>query len=86
MAAIAQGHRVHPDGRTWKSHFPKGDLWVFGYGSLIWKPPPHYDQRVPGYISGYVRRFWQVRGSFTLGKGCAHTHVRIDQTNIGYCP
>ncbi|CAG7989598.1 unnamed protein product [Penicillium nalgiovense] len=66
MAAIAQGHRVHPDGRTWKSHFPKGDLWVFGYGSLIWKPPPHYDQRVPGYISGYVRRFWQVRESFTL--------------------
>ncbi|KAJ5455083.1 ChaC-like protein [Penicillium sp. IBT 31633x] len=62
MAAIAQGHQVHPDGRTWKSHFPKGDLWVFGYGSLIWKPPPHYDQRVPGYISGYVRRFWQVDG------------------------
>ncbi|KAH8725351.1 ChaC-like protein, partial [Phaeosphaeriaceae sp. PMI808] len=27
--------------------------------SLIWKPPPHYDQRVPGYIEGYVRRFWQ---------------------------
>ncbi|CAI7577730.1 unnamed protein product [Penicillium glandicola] len=60
MAAVAQGHKVHPDGRTWKSHFPKGDLWVFGYGSLIWKPPPHYDQRVPGYISGYVRRFWQA--------------------------
>ncbi|KAJ5124246.1 ChaC-like protein [Penicillium bovifimosum] len=60
MAAIAQGHQVHPDGRTWKSHFPKGDLWVFGYGSLIWKPPPHYDQRVPGYIEGYVRRFWQA--------------------------
>ncbi|CAI7630657.1 unnamed protein product [Penicillium crustosum] len=60
MAAVAQGHQVHPDGRTWKNHFPKGDLWVFGYGSLIWKPPPHYDQRVPGYINGYVRRFWQA--------------------------
>ncbi|KAL4935469.1 hypothetical protein BDV06DRAFT_128406 [Aspergillus oleicola] len=48
------------DGRTWRQYFPKGDLWVFGYGSLIWKPPPHYDQRVPGYIEGYVRRFWQA--------------------------
>ncbi|XP_014560079.1 hypothetical protein COCVIDRAFT_34843 [Bipolaris victoriae FI3] len=36
------------------------DFWIFGYGSLIWKPPPHYDQRLPGYIEGYVRRFWQV--------------------------
>ncbi|KAL3482489.1 ChaC-like protein-domain-containing protein [Aspergillus californicus] len=51
---------VLTDGRTWREYFPKGDLWVFGYGSLIWKPPPHYDQRVPGYIDGYVRRFWQA--------------------------
>ncbi|CZT19427.1 related to E.coli cation transport protein [Ramularia collo-cygni] len=38
----------------------EGDLWLFGYGSLIWKPPPHYDLRLPGYIEGYVRRFWQA--------------------------
>lgn len=38
----------------------KDDFWIFGYGSLIWKPPPLYDQRVPGYIEGYVRRFWQA--------------------------
>ncbi|KIW48174.1 hypothetical protein, variant [Exophiala oligosperma] len=36
------------------------DFWLFGYGSLIWKPPPHFDQRIPGYIQGYVRRFWQA--------------------------
>ncbi|KAI5466170.1 ChaC-like protein [Mariannaea sp. PMI_226] len=39
------------------------EFWLYGYGSLIWKPPPHYDTRIPGYVSGYVRRFWQVRFS-----------------------
>ncbi|KAJ1310784.1 hypothetical protein OPQ81_009304 [Rhizoctonia solani] len=32
---------------------------VFGYGSLIWKPPPYYAERVPGFLKGYVRRFAQ---------------------------
>lgn len=32
---------------------------VFGYGSLIFKPPPHVIAQVPGYLKGYVRRFAQ---------------------------
>ncbi|CUS07472.1 unnamed protein product, partial [Tuber aestivum] len=28
------------------------EFWLFGYGSLIWKPPPDYDRQVPGYIKG----------------------------------
>ncbi|KAJ7636379.1 ChaC-like protein [Roridomyces roridus] len=32
---------------------------VFGYGSLIFKPPPHVVHKVPGFLKGYVRRFAQ---------------------------
>ncbi|KAF8168558.1 ChaC-like protein [Crassisporium funariophilum] len=32
---------------------------VFGYGSLIFKPPPHVIAKVPGFLKGYVRRFAQ---------------------------
>ncbi|TEB29218.1 ChaC-like protein [Coprinellus micaceus] len=32
---------------------------VFGYGSLIFKPPPHVIKKTPGFLKGYVRRFAQ---------------------------
>ncbi|KAL4261593.1 Gamma-glutamylcyclotransferase [Pleurotus pulmonarius] len=32
---------------------------VFGYGSLIFKPPPHVITQTPGFLKGYVRRFAQ---------------------------
>jgi cation transport protein ChaC len=34
-------------------------LWIFGYGSLVWRPAfPHLRKR-PAFIDGYARRFWQ---------------------------
>lgn len=33
--------------------------WIFGYGSLVWRPEFAYRERRPGYIRGYARRFWQ---------------------------
>ncbi|KAH9992497.1 ChaC-like protein [Russula compacta] len=32
---------------------------VFGYGSLIFRPPPHVVKKSPGFLKGYVRRFAQ---------------------------
>ena len=33
--------------------------WVFGYGSLIWRPGFAHRQRIPARLPGYARRFWQ---------------------------
>ena len=34
-------------------------LWVFGYGSLIWRPTFAFSERREGYVDGWARRFWQ---------------------------
>lgn len=34
-------------------------LWVFGYGSLVWRPAFAYRERQPAYVEGWARRFWQ---------------------------
>src|SRR5881227_616775 len=35
-------------------------LWVFGYGSLVWRPAMTYVARRAGRIAGWARRFWQA--------------------------
>ncbi len=37
----------------------KDDLWVFGYGSIIWRVDVPYIERRPAYIKNWCRRFWQ---------------------------
>ena len=36
-----------------------GSLWIFGYGSLLWKPGFSPNKMVVGHVEGLVRRFWQ---------------------------
>jgi glutathione-specific gamma-glutamylcyclotransferase len=46
---------------------PRGDVWVFGYGSLIWNPAFHFTERQTGLIRGWHRRFclWTLMGRGT---------------------
>jgi len=34
-------------------------LWIFGYGSLVWRPAFPFEERRPAWLTGFVRRFWQ---------------------------
>uniref|UniRef100_A0A8B9NML1 Gamma-glutamylcyclotransferase n=1 Tax=Accipiter nisus TaxID=211598 RepID=A0A8B9NML1_9AVES len=34
-------------------------VWIFGYGSLVWRPGFEFTSRKVGFIRGYSRRFWQ---------------------------
>jgi glutathione-specific gamma-glutamylcyclotransferase len=38
---------------------PVSDRWIFGYGSLVWRPAFEHAEREPGYVRGFARRFWQ---------------------------
>ncbi len=35
------------------------DAWIFGYGSLVWRPDMPVLERVPARLPGFARRFWQ---------------------------
>ena len=34
-------------------------MWIFGYGSLIWNPGFEVLERRPGWVHGWMRRFYQ---------------------------
>lgn len=37
-----------------------GELRIFGYGSLVWRPDFEHTEALPARVPGYVRRLWQA--------------------------
>lgn len=61
----------------------KGDVWIFGYGSLIWNPAFHFVEKRTARIHGYHRRFclWTQ-----LGRGSAkNPGLMLGLENGGAC-
>lgn len=39
------------------AHDPAADVWLFGYGSLMWNPALEFAESIPGAVHGWHRRF-----------------------------
>ena len=85
-ASLARTLREHPSG---------SDLYVFGYGSLMWNPALEYTQALKAYIHGWRRSFclrlFVGRGSLQKpglmmgldrGEGCHGIAFRIPAAKV----
>ena len=66
LAADRRRTRSHAPGAAGREHRTGGDLWIYGYGSLMWDPAFHFAEVRLAELHGYQRRFCYRS---TLGRG-----------------
>lgn len=79
-----------------RAQLPRGDLWVFGYGSLMWSPGFRYREQSVGLLRGYHRALCilstRYRGThrrpglvmgLCRGGSCWGIAFRVPATQIG---
>jgi cation transport protein ChaC len=61
--SVASADSVLPYPQPSELDLPRGDLWIFGYGSLMWDPCFPYRDWAPARIHGYHRELciWSSR-------------------------
>lgn len=64
---------------------PDGDLWVFAYGSLMWKPGFAYEARSRARLPGYARRFCLDSITYRGTPDYPGLVLALDEAPGGYC-
>lgn len=54
---LTEAERAESRNRILAGIAPDEDVWVFGYGSLMWNPAFHYLERRPALLRGWHRSF-----------------------------